>query len=129
MKRLEVAIATISLTLLAACAGRSARSTSFEDNVSRPQEMTVEVENQNYYGATIHAYRAGGRRRLGFVEAYQTASFSFEWPNSDLRFLIDFLAAGCIITESLSVDAGDNLLLVLQSSDNQRASQELCRRW
>jgi outer membrane biogenesis lipoprotein LolB len=128
MKRLEVAIATISLTLLAACAGRSARSTSFEGADSRQQELTVEVENQNYYGATIHAYRAGGRRRLGFVEAYQTGSFSFDWPNADLRFLIDFLAAGCIITESLSVGSGDDLLLVLQSSDNQRARQEVCRR-
>ncbi len=128
MKRLEVAIATISLTLLAACAGRSGRSTSFVDTSSRLPGLTVEVQNQNYYPATIHAYRAGGRRRLGYVEAYQTASFSFEWPAADLRFLIDFLAVGCIITESLAVYDDDNLLLVLEPHDDRRARQEVCRR-
>ncbi len=128
MKRLDVALATISLTLLAACAGRSARSTSFVDRDSRLPGLTVEVQNQNYYPATIHLYRAGTRRRLGSVDAHQTASFSFDWPNADLRFLIDFLAAGCIITESLSVDDDDNLLLVLQSEDNRKASHAVCRR-
>ena len=128
MKRLEVAVATISLTLLAACAGRAARSTSFGDSGSRGPELTVEVQNQNYYPATIHLYRAGGRRRLGSVDAHQTASFSFEWPATELRFLIDFLAAGCIITESLSVGDDDNLLLVLEAGDDRRARPEVCRR-
>ncbi len=128
MKRLAMAIATISLTLLAACAGRSARSTSFVDSSSRGPELTVEVQNQNYYPATIHLYRAGGRRRLGSVDAHQTASFSFEWPATELRFLIDFLAAGCIITQPLSVGEDDNLLLVLQPADDRRARREVCRR-
>ncbi len=128
MKHLKVAMATISLTVLAACAGRSARSTSFVDTDSRLPGLTVEVQNQNYYPATIHAYRAGSRRRLGSVEAHQTASFSFVWPNSELRFLIDFLAAGCIITESLAVDDDDNLLLIIEPADNRRARREVCRR-
>ena len=128
MKHLKVAMATISLAFLAACAGRSARSTSFVDTDSGLPGLTVEVQNQNYYPATIHLYRAGSRRRLGSVDAHQTVSFSFEWPSTSLRFLIDFLAAGCIITESLSVSEDDNLLLVLQPADDRRARREVCRR-
>ena len=128
MKRLEVALATILLTLLAACAGRSARSTSFVDNDSRPTGMTVEVRNQNFYPATIYAYQSGTRRRLGEVQAHQTTSFSFEWSLSDIRFLIDFLAAGCILSERLSVSHDDDLLLVLEPADDRRARQDVCRR-
>ena len=123
---LKLVIASLPL-VVPACAARSS-STSFDDTMSGGTSLTVEVQNQNFYPATIHAYRAGGRRRLGFVEGYQTASFSFEWPATELRFLIDFLAAGCIITELRAVDDDDNLLLVLEPGDNRKARREVCRR-
>ncbi len=75
MKRPAVALVTISLTILAACAGRSARSTSFVDTDSRRPELTVEVQNQNYDPATIHVYLAaagddwavGGHKNVSYV--------------------------------------------------------------
>lgn len=65
--------------------------------------------------------------RIGFVEAVQTQTFTFKWPISDLRFLTRFLAQGCLLTESLPVYAGDDLLLIVRVIDNQQASQVRCR--
>ena len=127
MKRLEVALATISLTLLVACAARSS-STSFDDTMTEGTGLTVEVQNQNFYPATIYAYRSGTRRRLGEVRAHQTRSFSFEWSLSDIRFLIDFLAAGCIFSDRMTVGDDDNLLLIIEAADDRRAHQDVCRR-
>ena len=126
MKRLEVALATISLTLLVACAARSS-STSFDDTMTEGTGLTVEVQNQNFYPATIYAYRSGTRRRLGDVQAHQTRSFAFRWSFSDIRFLIDFLAAGCLLSDRLTVGNDDDLLLVLEAADDRRAHQDVCR--
>ncbi len=92
------------------------------------QELTVEVRNHNHNAITVYAYRSGFRDRIGFVEAANTQTFTFRWPTKDVRFLIDFLAQGCLLTESLPVDAGDDLLLIVRVIDNQQASQALCRR-
>lgn len=91
------------------------------------QELTVEVRNDNHSAITVYAYRSGFRDRIGFVEAANTQTFTFKWPTDDLRFLIRFLAQGCLLTESLPVDAGDDLLLIVRVIDNQQASQARCR--
>ncbi len=91
------------------------------------QELTVEVRNDNHSAITVYAYRSGFRDRIGFVEAANTETFTFKWPTDDLRFLIRFLAQGCMLTESLPVDAGDDLLLIVGVIDNQQASQARCR--
>ena len=91
------------------------------------QELTVEVRNHNHNAITVYAYRGGFRDRIGFVEAANTQTFTFKWPTDDLRFLIDFLAQGCLLTESLPVQAGDDLLLIVRVIDNQEASQAQCR--
>ena len=90
-------------------------------------QISVEVQNQNFYGVTVYAYRAGSRTRLGVVEGLSTRSFEFVWITGDLRFLVDFLASGCILTERLSVNRGDDLLLILEPQDYRKASQAVCR--
>ena len=90
------------------------------------QRISVEVENQNYYEATIYAYRPGGRFRLGVVSTSRTEAFDFVWPDGDLRFLIDFLAVGCLLTESMPVVQGDELLLTIQPQDFRKASRAIC---
>ena len=123
----KLVIASLSLVVLA-CAARSS-STSFGDTPTGRPSVTVEVRNQNFYPARIYAYQAGTRRRLGEVQAHQTTSFSFEWSLTEIRFLIDFLAAGCIISSRMTVGGDDdNLLLIIDPSDNRRAHQDLCRR-
>jgi hypothetical protein len=89
--------------------------------------LTVEVQNQNHNSATVYAYREGFRDRLGRVEAAHTETFEFRWPTYDVRFLINFLAQGCVLTERLAVDPGDELLLVIRVIDDDAASQDRCR--
>ena len=91
------------------------------------EEISVEVQNQNFYQATVYAYRAGNRARLGVVEAQGTRSFEFVWITGDLRFLVDFFTGGCILTQPMAVDRGDDLSLILQPQDFRRASQAGCR--
>ncbi len=112
-----------------ACAGGS--GTGAQRSSVRPadekEEISVEVRNQNFYQATVYAYRAGHRIRLGAVGSQSTRSFEFVWITGDVRFLIDFLANGCILTEPLPVDRGDDLLLILEPQDFRKASQAVCR--
>lgn len=112
-----------------ACAGGS--GTGVPMSSVRPadekEEISVEVQNQNFYQATVYAYRPGNRTRLGVVESQSTRLFEFVWITGDLRFLVDFLANGCILTEPLPVDRGDDLLLILQPQDYRKASQAVCR--
>ncbi len=111
--------------LVAAACGSSLSETRLPPPES--QELTVEVRNDNHNAITVYAYRSGFRDRIGFVEAANTQTFTFAWPTNDIRFLIRFLAQGCLLTESLPVNAGDDLLLIVQVIDNQQASQAQCR--
>ena len=115
--------AIAGLILLAACGsrGRSIRPNSFDG-----QEYHLEVTNQNFYSATIYAYRGGFRRRLGDVEASRTREFTFAWPFQEVRFQIDFLAAGCIFGEVLPLVHGDRITVLIEPSDHRRASHSLC---
>jgi len=126
MNHAALKLTVACLPILVACAGRSGTTRPLVE--ARVPGVVVEVQNQNFYSATIYAYRAGSRRRLGEVGSNQTTDFDFKWPNSEVRFLIDFQATGCIITASLPVDDDDNLLLILQVDDHRRALQDVCRR-
>ncbi len=112
-----------------ACAGGSGTGAPMSSvrPTDEKEEISVEVRNQNFYQATVYAYRASNRRRLGVVESQSTRSFEFVWITGDLRFLVDFFANGCILTEPLPVDRGDDLLLILEPQDYRRASQAVCR--
>ncbi len=108
-----------------ACAGGSGGSSIRPADERRG--ISVEVRNENFYEATVYTYRAGSRTRLGVVESNSTRSFEFRWITGDLRFLIDFFANGCLLTPSMPVDRGDDLLLILQAQDYRKSSQALCR--
>ena len=114
-----------------ACAGGSGTGTpmsSIRPAADEKKEISVEVQNQNFYEATVYAYRAGSRRRLGVVESHGTRAFEFMWTTGDLRFLVDFLANGCLLTQRMTVNRGDDLLLILEPQDYRKSSQALCRR-
>ncbi len=115
--------AIAGLMLLAACGsrGQSIRPDSFDG-----QDYQVEVNNQNFYSATIYAYRDGYRRRLGDVGANRTRAFTFAWPFPEVRFQIDFLAGGCIFSEVIPLVRGDRLSVWIQPADHRRASRSLC---
>lgn len=94
---------------------------------ARAPILTVEVQNQNHNAATVYAYREGFRDRLGYVEAANTETFEFRWPTYEVRFLIDFLAQGCVLSDRLPVDPGDELLLIIRVIDDDGASQQRCQ--
>lgn len=107
-----------------ACASRAQQALSSQ---AADYTLTVEVRNQNFNSVTVYAYRDGFRDRLGIVEAADTKTFALKWPTYDVRFLINFLAQGCVLTESLSVDPGDDLLLIIRVIDDDGANQSRCR--
>ena len=123
-------IAVGGLALAAACASRGLPSTAADQAAFGPRErgLTVEVWNQNFYEVTIYAYREGNRTRLGTVNSNGTEFFTFDWLLTEVRFLVNFLSVGCLLTESLTVSEDDDLLLILQAADHQRASRTVCGR-
>ena len=114
------------ILMLAAACGGAAMNPQLEAGPAPP--LSVEVQNQNFNAITVYAYRGGFRDRLGYVEAANTQTFEFTWPmNNDVRFLIDFLAQGCILSEPLPVFEGDELLLIVRTVDDEDANQATCQ--
>ena len=75
--------------------------------------ISLAVDNQNFYDATIYAVRPGLRQRIGDVTGEGKRSFSFNWPDGDLRLEIDLLAVGAYYTEVMDVVQGDHLQLTV----------------
>jgi hypothetical protein len=116
-------LAVSTAALLAACgASRQAATATPQTDLDR-NELMVEVENQNFYDATIYALDGGHRQRLGRVNGKTTESFTFRWPQHRLRMVIDFTGAGSIVSDELPVSPGedDNLKLIIGAADHQRA--------
>lgn len=84
----------------------------------RPEPiLTLHVENQNFYDATLYALaRSGERQRLGVVTGNGQATFTFRWLQDELRVLIQLLAGGSTATEPILVNPGDSLNLVIQAN-------------
>lgn len=120
-------VPSLALTLFVLGCSRGAPSTDPEPLFTADDRLSVEVENQNFYPATVYAYRPGARVRLGTVENANTATFRFDWPvPGDLRFLVDYLSVGCQLSDPLAVGPGDELMLILEPQDYRRASRDLC---
>lgn len=86
-----------------------------------PDHLTVEVQNDNFYDATIYAVRQGQRLRVGWVGGHTAETFEFKWPALDLSFEIALLAVGSYFTYPLPVDRGDQLgLRVLPDLHHRR---------
>lgn len=75
--------------------------------------LSIEVDNQNFYDATIYAVRPGLRQRVGYVTGEQKGKFAFRWPDGDLRLEIDLLAVGSYYTQVMDVQQGDELQLTV----------------
>src|SRR5574341_1445583 len=77
--------------------------------------LTLHVDNQNFYDATVYAMaRSGERQRLGVVTGNGQATFTFRWLQSEVRVLIRLLAGGSTATDAILVNPGDSLNLVIQ---------------
>jgi hypothetical protein len=77
--------------------------------------ITLRVDNQNYYDATVYAVTdAGERHRIGRVTGLSHDTFRFRWLYNDLRMFIQLLADGSAATQSVVVTPGDSINLVIQ---------------
>lgn len=87
----------------------------------RRTEIMLEVRNQNFYDATLYAVARGERLRIGFISGNSSETFSFRWTQLDLSIEVDFLAVGSFFTESIPVDRGDVLELIIEPDAHRRA--------
>ena len=128
MRALRQAAFGAALLLMASgCGGRGGPPVAPE---MRSRDLTVEVRNYNFYDATIYAWDAGERVRLGMAQGKSTTNFTFRWDLGNVRFIIDFIGAGELVGELLPVDPGDDLILIVGQEDHRKArriSQERAR--
>jgi hypothetical protein len=76
--------------------------------------LTLHVENQNFYDATLYALAPSGeRQRLGIVTGNSQGTFTFRWPQDELRVIIQLLAGGSTATDPILVNPGDSLNLII----------------
>lgn len=76
--------------------------------------LTLHVENQNFYDATLYALaRSGEQQRLGIVTGNSQGTFTFRWSQDELRVIIRLLAGGSIATDPILVNPGDSLSLTI----------------
>ncbi len=101
--------------LLVCACGLAGGGGGSEDEPMPEPILTLHVENQNFYDATLYALSRGGeRQRLGVVGGNGRATFTFRWLQQELRVIIQLLAGGSTATEPLLVSPGDSLNLIIQ---------------
>ncbi|MCZ6917998.1 MAG: hypothetical protein O7I93_14575 [Gemmatimonadetes bacterium] len=123
--KLRSIVMTSLLIVPTACA--TGGTATREEPVERRHDYTLEVRNQNFNAVTVYLYRRGARTRLGMVDGKTTRTYMFDFGATEVRILMSFLAGGCILTEEMGLVEGDDLLLIVQASDDRRASRERCQ--
>ncbi len=106
-------VTAITLTLGLGCAGRKGADTGPEPESHA--EVTIEVQNQNFYDARVYLLYFGSRTRLGQVGGHSTRTFSFAVPPDDVRIEVSFIGGGGFVTEPMPVSPGDQLVLLIES--------------
>ncbi len=123
--RLTTVHLILFLVLLAGCshASRSSRASFTSDPGAN--SIRVYVTNRNFMDATIWAVSTGTRRKLGVVTGKGDAVFTVPWDIPTALWLeIDMLAGDRCTTESLPVDPGDDIEVVIDVDMN---GSPLCR--
>ncbi len=88
------------------------------------RELTLQVENLNFYDATLYAVGTGYRMRLGRVPGTGEETFVFRWAPMDLWIEIELLSVGSHVTPSLAVDEGDELELKIEPGLHLRIKRQ-----
>ena len=116
--RLALGLAAVSL--LASCSLVHPYFGGGGDEAPAPKPIiTLRVENQNYYDATVYALSdAGERQRIGQVTGLTHSTFTFRWLHNEMRVLIQLLADGSAVSPSVLVSPGDSVNLVIEPNLN-----------
>lgn len=109
------ALVQIGAALMVGACGLAGSGGGGDDEPQPEPILTLYVENQNFYDATLYALSRGGeQQRIGNVGGNNRATFSFRWQQSELRVVIRLLAGGSTATETMLVNPGDSLHLIIQ---------------
>ena len=120
-------LAAVALSLfLAACATAFPSDDPFEGG-GVSTSIRLDVENRNFYDATIYVIEDQGRaRRVGDVGGNGNRSFQVPWEfAAAMSFRIDLLAGGSCTTPPVMVSPGE--VLGLQIVADVGSSSAYCR--
>ena len=111
----QIVALTFSLGIwMTACASPGANP--FNDGVERGT-VHVEVDNLNFYDATIYVLSGSGERRLGIVPGKTVKTFVARLVGpDDVRLRVRLLAGGSFTTDTMHTSPGETLLLIIPSS-------------
>ena len=111
---LQTATLTLCLALgSAACA--SSGPNPFDDaETGASRTVMVEVQNQNFYDATIYAITGAGERRLGIVAGNARRTFTARLVGpGDVRLRVRLLGGGSFTTQPMPASPGETLVLII----------------
>lgn len=111
----RIAALTLSLGLgMTACASPGA--SPFDDGVE-PGTIHVEVDNQNFYDATVYVLSGAGERRLGIVRGKSEKTLVARlFVPGNVRLRVRMLAGASFTTEVMNAGPGETLLLIIPAN-------------
>jgi len=115
--------ALIALGCLACAACASPGASPFDAGVA-PGTIHVEVDNQNFYQATVYVVSSAGERRLGSLSGVSQKTFVARLVvPGDVRLRVRMLAGETFTTEPLQTGPGETLLLIIPTSLRPRGGR------
>jgi hypothetical protein len=112
-----LAFSALALALSACGARQTASEGPAEGETTR--EVTLEVENQNFYDARIYLLESGTRTRLGSVPGNSTEALQFRALTDRAQFVVDFVGGGEFTTTTIQVSPGDRVVLTVTASSHR----------
>ncbi|MGH7500791.1 MAG: hypothetical protein ACREL7_03450 [Longimicrobiales bacterium] len=111
MKRFHaIGLVVLAVLLTASCSSRRGQ----QGNSYPP--ITVSIENQNFYDATVYLSWRGDRRRLGVVGGNTTQTFESPWFGPEVTIQIDLLAGGRRSGDPIGISPGEELVVQIPAS-------------
>lgn len=115
--RLALAALVLAATpLVSSCAKKAAP-------VAGDEPVTIVVDNQNFYDATVYLRWYSDRRRLGNVVGYTKKEFETRWVGPEVQVEVDLLAGGTYRGDRISVSPGETIEVDLPPSLNRLNSR------
>ena len=92
--------------LVAALAAGCAKNRS---PAAQSDQVTIVVDNQNFYDATVYLRWYGDRRRLGDVGGFSRKEFQTRWAGSELQVEVRLLAGRTYRGHRMPVSPGETI--------------------
>ncbi|MGH7129295.1 MAG: hypothetical protein ACREIV_12055 [Planctomycetaceae bacterium] len=70
-------------------------------------EITVSVDNRNFYDATVYVRWQSNRQRVGVVTGHARGTFTVPWRSPQIQVEVELLAGGRLGGDRVSVSPGD----------------------